>query len=578
LRELTALAPMLRAFLPEIAIAAAFTVVAACLTFCLPAAVGYVIDRILPGEDTSLLVPILALVALAYSVRAGASWARERLSFRVGEQVKREMGERLLGHLLGLDRATLQGRDRGALAERAVTDVGRLDSLLVGPLLDAAEQIVTLCVGVGVLLLVSPRLALVAAIALPLQALAHVIFVRGIGRRARDVRVQRGALQARVFEDLAGLEEIRQNLAETRRVALLGRQWGRVAHANERFLATVAGANAVSGLVGALATLAVIGGGGWLVVAGRISLGDLVSFVAVLGILYGPVQQLGGLRRGMEAGLVSLHRVQELLALRPARATSGGCEAVADEPDELTLHDVYFEYEPGTPVLQGTSLSLKRGGITALIGPSGEGKSTLGALLTRLETPRSGRITLDGVDLAELDAISLRQLVAVVPQSPTLFAGTIHDNIALGLPRAGRALVSFAARLAHADGFIRRLPDGYETLVGPGGVELSGGQLQRIALARALIRDPQILVLDEPTSALDPATEQAVLLTLRRWARGRIVLLITHRTSSAVVAERVAVMREGRIQAVGPFDSLVSGEAWASLNSPVRELPPQQCA
>jgi ATP-binding cassette, subfamily B, bacterial len=322
-----------------------------------------------------------------------------------------------------------------------------------------------------------------------------------------------------------------------------------------------------------VADLLLAAGGGlvlWLgvtaVTGGRMTLGTLLVVLAYLSSLYGPIRALARLARTLARGAASRERILEVL-------DSG--EVVAEGPDPvpagppargLAVRGVWFAYTEGAPVLRHLDLEVAAGERVCVVGPTGAGKSTLLALLLRFYDPDAGAIELDGVDLRRLELASLRDQLALVPQDPWMLDGSIADNVAFGRPAAGREELEAAARAALVDEIVQRLPDGWDTQIGEGGVRLSGGQRRRVALARAILRDASVLLLDEPTSGLDAASEQAVLDALDRAAEGRTVIAVSHRLSLAARADRVVVLDGGRVVEQGPpRELLAAGGAYARL-------------
>jgi ATP-binding cassette subfamily B protein len=315
---------------------------------------------------------------------------------------------------------------------------------------------------------------------------------------------------------------------------------------------------AIRSLAGTLARLAAIGLGGWLVWRNEITLGTLVAFLGYIGGLFGPVQGLTNTYQTLRKATVALETIYGILDAEDAVADPPNAIEARPLRGEVRFEELTFAYRAGTKVLEDVSLTIRPGETVALVGPSGSGKSTLVALLQRLYAPTSGRILVDGTDIRELAQRSLRKQLGVVLQDPHLFNDTVHANIAYGRPDATRSEVEAAAKAAHAHEFIESLPDGYDTVVKERGSRLSGGQRQRIAIARALLKDPPVLIFDEPTSALDTESETAIQDALRTLLKGRTSIIVAHRLSTVADADRIVVLRDGKIAEMGTHAELVT--------------------
>jgi ATP-binding cassette subfamily B protein len=314
------------------------------------------------------------------------------------------------------------------------------------------------------------------------------------------------------------------------------------------------------------------------VTSGRITLGTLLVLLSYLGSLYAPIRSLARLARTLARGAASRERVLEVLASDQVVPEDPDALPAPSLGDRLTVRGVGFAYRAGTPVLRDLDLEILAGEHVCVVGPTGAGKSTLLGLLLRFHDPDGGVIELDGLDLRRYSLASLRRRVALVPQDPWLLDGTILANIAFGRPGATRREVEAAARVALVDEFAGRLPHGYDTPVGEGGVLLSGGQRRRVALARAVVRDASVLLLDEPTSGLDAVAEDAVARALERVTAGRTVLAVSHRLGLAMRADRVVVLEGGRVVEQGPPGELLAATGayarmWRLANAPATREP-----
>jgi len=333
-------------------------------------------------------------------------------------------------------------------------------------------------------------------------------------------------------------------------------------------------------VVGGLALAVVIAYGGWQVLAGTSTPGMLFSFVAALLFAYQPLKNLAKVHTQVQEGLAAAERLYAVLDQAPGITDRPGAPDLTIGGGEIRFYRVRFGYQPDRPALRGLDLVIPAGSSMALVGPSGAGKSTILNLLLRFYDPSSGAVLIDGQDLRGVSLASLRRAIALVSQEVDLFDDTIAANIAYGRPDAGPAAIESAARAASADAFIRALPNGYDTPVGPGGASLSGGERQRIGIARAMLKDAPILLLDEATSAVDGHAERAIQDALRRLVRGRTTLVVAHRLSTVIDADRIAVIEAGRVVETGSHQTLLArGGSYARLyrrqfaaqGSPVRQ-------
>jgi ATP-binding cassette, subfamily B, bacterial len=314
----------------------------------------------------------------------------------------------------------------------------------------------------------------------------------------------------------------------------------------------------ITGLVTAVGTAVIMYVGAIYVLDGKLTVGTVLVFISYLASLYAPLNSISYTGATIQYGLSQADRVLEVLAIEPDVEDGPDAHDV-DVKGHILYEDVAFGYEPGRPVLNGVSLEARPGEVVAIVGPTGAGKTTLVNLLVRFFDPWTGRISIDGADLRDIRLRSLRTQVAMVLQDPFIFPMSVAENIAYGRPDASRAHIAAAAKAANADAFIERLPDGYDTVIGQKGATLSGGEKQRLSIARAFLRDAPILVLDEPTSALDANTEAMLLDALDRLMAGRVTFIIAHRLSTIRHADQILVVDSGRIVERGSHEELVAG-------------------
>jgi ATP-binding cassette subfamily B protein len=486
------------------------------------------------------------------------------------------VGQRMVYDLAGdlfarLQRRSLRCYGRSSVGDslmRVTGDSWCLQTVVDVLLYKPANALVGLVGTVAVMAAMDPRLTAAALVVAPLMVGASF----GLGKRIRSAakagREVESRLQSHVQQTLGGIPVV-QAFAQEEREHRRFRQFADAAirtRLQASLLRNVSGLAA--GLIGTLGAGAVLWLGAQRVLDGQLTVGSLLVFVAYLGPLQAGLTTFANIYPTLQSAGARVDRVLEVLEAAPEVRDRPGAAPLPPVRGGLRLEGVTFGYEPGRPVLRGVSLAARPGETVALVGPSGAGKSTLAGLVPRFFDPWQGRVTLDGRDLRAVQLRSLRAQVAVVLQEPFLFPLTVAENIAYGRPGAARGEVAAAAAAAGADAFIRRLPRGYDTVVGERGATLSGGERQRLAIARALLKDAPVLVLDEPTAALDAATEAALLEALARLMRGRTTLVIAHRLSTIRAADRIVVLEAGRVVEAGAHAELVAaGGPYARLHA-----------
>jgi ABC transporter fused permease/ATP-binding protein len=512
------------------------------------------------GTSPEALLDLLILgMAIATVLSAIAMGLRFYFFNLAGERTAARLRQTLFARLLDQEVAFFDAERTGDLTSRLAADTTTLQNTFSISISMVLRNVVQLVGGVVLLLFTSTKLALLMLGVVPVIAIGAVIYGRRVRKLARAVQDAVAAGGAVAQESIAGLRTVRSFAAEPHEVE-------RYTVANRVALAAARRRAINSGLFmtitsgsGYLAIALVFWYGGRLVLHDQLSPGDLTSFLVYTLIVGFALGGLADLWADMMRALGAAERVFELLDRTPTIPATGGrqLERVAGG---LELEDVDFVYptRADTPVLQGLSLRVAPGETVALVGPSGAGKSTIAALLQRFYDPVRGLVRLDGVDLRQLDPAWLRRQIGTVAQEPILFSTSILDNIRYGRPEASRDEIVAAARAANADTFVTAFPDGYDTQVGERGVQLSGGQKQRIAIARAVLKDPRVLILDEATSALDAESEFLVKEALERLMRGRTTLIIAHRLSTVKDASRVVVLDHGKVAESGSHDALMT--------------------
>lgn len=500
------------------------------------------------------------LVALAL-VLAAASATRYALFSIAGERVVARLRVTLFERLMAQEIAFFDATKTGELTNRLASDTTVLQSAVSVNISMGLRFIASIIGGVGFLFYTSPRLTVLMLAVVPPVALGAVSYGRRVRKLSREVQdaLARGSEVAE--ESLAGIRTVRAFAAEPREVKLYAEAVARsfdTARARAMAAATFMG---VAMFAAYSAAAAVLWYGGRLITEGTLTAGGLTSFLVYTLLVAFSLGGISDIWADFMKASGAAERIFELIDRAPAIPTDGGAE-LTHLKGAVTFASVRFAYptRKDAPVLEGIDLTIDEGQVVALAGPSGAGKSTIAGLLTRLYDPDEGRVLIDGHDARELSPAWLRRQIGVVAQEPLLFSSSIADNIRYGRETATDAEVEAAARTANAHDFITRFPEGYATLVGERGAKLSGGQKQRIAIARAILKDPRILVLDEATSALDAESEHLVKEALDRLMVGRTTLIIAHRLSTVASADRVCVIDGGRIVQSGPHAALVAEE------------------
>jgi ATP-binding cassette subfamily C protein CydD len=521
------------------------------------------IARVFIGRQSLAEVQPWLLIFLALAcLRAVLTWSGELAAHRVADRVKADLRQRLAAHLLALGPAYVQGERSGELATTLVEGVEALDAYFRQYLPQLA---LAALVPLVVLLFVFP-LDWVSGLVLLLTAPLIPIFMVLIGSAAEALTRRQWTALGRMS---AHFLDILQGLATLKALGRSRAQLRSIAAVSERYRRTTMGVLRVTFLsalvlemVATLGTAVIAVQVGLRLLYGGIAFEQALFVLVLAPEFYLPLRLLGARFHAGMQGTAAAGRIWEVLDVEPQSARRGAppvLPPVPSPPLPIVLDDVHLAYDQGTrPALRGVSLALAPGEKVALVGPSGAGKSTLAYLLLRFLEPDRGTITAADRPLADLDPAAWRRQIAWVPQNPTLFYGTVADNIRLGRPEAGLDEVIWAARQAHAHEFVARLPQGYDTLLGERGARLSGGQGQRLALARAFLQDAPLLLLDEATANLDPEVEQLIQKALERLLRGRAALIIAHRLHTIYRADRILVLDAGRVVQEGSHADLLS--------------------
>jgi subfamily B ATP-binding cassette protein MsbA len=508
-----------------------------------------------PAAAAARLVVVLVLGLLLKNL---LSYASSQITVRAQEGLVRDLRVRLFDHLLTLDLGFFQRTRAGALVSGIITEVEQTKTVITASLVSLFQNLVVVAVTLVVLSQISLRLTLFTLAFVPLLVLLLQVLIRRLRRHARARALERAEITATVTERVGAIRLIRSYGEERRESSQFAAQASRY---RKQVIRTQRFSSLTSPLTevfsGFLVILIIWAGTRPELIgtAGGLAPEAIIVFLMAALRLTSPLKTIASFPAVMAVAMASAERVFDLLDQPPSEGDRPG-ETEARFARAVEFDGVSFSYDGGDPVLSDVSFTLAKGRVVALVGPSGAGKTTLADLLPRFHDPTAGRILMDGVPLTRLTRRSLRGLLGVVSQDTVLLNDTVYANIAYGSPGATREAVEAAAEAANAAGFIRQLPAGLDTLLGERGTRLSGGQRQRIAIARALLRDPPILILDEATSALDTESERLVQQAIERLMRERTVLVIAHRLATVRDADEIVVLDAGRVVQRGTHEAL----------------------
>jgi subfamily B ATP-binding cassette protein MsbA len=515
-------------------------------------------DFIYADAPTTALRHILILATVAILLKNAFSYLGEVLAMYQDESVWRDLRSQTFGHIERLPLSFFDREKTGQLIAKVLTDTADAKAVVGRPLWAVIRYAVSVVVYVFILVSTSWRLSLIMLALAPIVFVLYRPIVISLRRKFRRGFEQRGDMVNVLQETISGVRLVKSYGAEQHERRRFDDRSGSYTRRMIRAHALALTTSPISEVIGAILALSITWIGSSLVLgSGSLSAEQFILFVTVAVRLVSPIKRLAQFPATAQASLAAADRFFEVLDMEPEPVGPAGRRALTGFERDISFESVDFDYRTAHGVLRGVDLTIAKGEVVAVVGPSGAGKSTLADLIPRFMDPTRGRIAIDGVDIREFTLESLRAQMGIVSQETVIFHDTVRANIAYGAAsRWSQAEVESAARVANAADFIDQLSDGYDTQLGDRGVRLSGGQRQRIGLARAILRDPPLLILDEATSSLDTESERLIQSALEALFEGRTVVVIAHRLSTVLDADRIVVLNEGRIVDIGTHAQL----------------------
>lgn len=547
----------IKPYLPRLAVAIVCIIAAASANLYVPWVIKEVIDKVLAEKDMMMLNAIAAAIIVVYLLRGIFYYGQTYLMSYIGQRVVIDIRQAVYRHMQRLSLSYYEKRKTGTMMSYITNDVAALQGALVESVIEMVTEAAILLGSLTMMFYLHWKLTMLTLITLPMVGVTINLFGRKLRKTSAVMQERAADITSVLQETISAVRVIKSFVREEYESERFGRENFsnfRAQMKNAQLMATL---TPVIEFLAAIGVTVIIWYGGWEVINGSLTAGALIAFLVYTVNLSNPIKRLSRVYGNIQKAMAAAERVFGVLDTVPEIQDMPGAVELPVINGEVAFHQVTFEYKPGEPVLSDISLTAKPGQMVAIVGPSGSGKTTIANLIPRFYEPVDGYISIDGIDIKTVKLDSLRQQIGMVPQETMLFNGTVYDNILYGNLMAAYDEVIEAAKAANAHKFIMDMPDGYDTQIGERGSKLSGGQRQRIAIARAILKNPRVLILDEATSALDTESEKLVQEALDQLMLNRTSFVIAHRLSTVLRADIILVMEGGKIAERGTHAELL---------------------
>lgn len=563
------LRPLVRTYLfpyaGQLAVAVFFMLLAAGATASFAKLLQPILDKAMIGvqnnpETVHVIIPLGAMILASFCVRGIATYIQTIKMNKISQSVVADIQRDVFSHFMNLDLKFFHKYSSGELVSRVTNDVNVMRTAVTDALTGIGSNVVTLIFLIAVMFMQDWRLSLMTITIFPVASGLVAYLGRRLRKISKSIQGETANLMGVLSQIFQGIRQVQAYGMEDAERVRAGAAVTRVRDLNIKAVRIGNLSTPINEIMVGLVVFGVVVYGGYRIAAGELTPGGLISFIAAFSLAYEPMKKLAKLNNSMQLGLGAAERVQDMMAEQSYIFQNPAAQNLSVDVPCVSFQSVGFSYHPDEEgqALQDVSFVAEAGKVTALVGSSGSGKSTILSLILRFYDPQSGQVTIDGHDIRDFTLSSLRQNIALVSQDITIFDDDIVGNISYGSPLATEDQIIAAARAAAAEEFILSLPDGYKTRVGENGVRLSGGQKQRISLARAILRDAPILLLDEATSALDNESERSIQQSLEKFEQNRTTIIVAHRLSTIQNADKIIVLEKGRIVEEGNHSELLA--------------------